>query len=111
MLWFAFAHICLQKVSERIPSKVGQLISLLLCIPCFELSNVLFKFVYLSRQRRLALLGAQAALLGGQDLSLQFPDLSFDGMNLVQIRNALRKVVRGLERRDSFGNSIGAGQD
>ena len=111
MLWFAFAHIWLQKVSERIPSKVGQLISLLLCIPCFELSNVLFKFVYLSRQRRLALLGAQTALLGGQDLSLQFPDLSFDGMNLVQIRNALRKVVRGLERRDSFGNSIGAGQD
>ena len=92
-------------------SNFVQIVAFLFAFPFFHMSNALFKFVYSSRQRRLALLGAQRALLGGQNLSLQFPDLNFDGMSLVQIRDALREVVRGLERRDSFGNSVGVGQD
>ncbi len=84
----------------------GKLVALLLFAPCFDLAYAIFKFVYLSRQRRLALLGADCAFLGGQDLSRKFSDLHLDGMGLFQVLHVLSETVSRLKSSERLGIGI-----
>lgn len=55
MSWFSAAHAFLHHVSKGTRSQLLQLIALLLCVPCFKASHLLFKLAFelnLFRMRR-----------------------------------------------------------
>ncbi len=95
---FAGAHVWLQNVSERSASEIGQLIPLLLCIPCFKLSHACFKIAYFLGHRRLASLGRKCALLGGNDLSLQFDERIAKFGSVPELYQFLRGLACRFER-------------
>lgn len=54
MRWFGRLHAFFQRIGERAGfSDWGQLISFLLCVPCFQASNFFFKIAYALNQRKL----------------------------------------------------------
>ncbi len=95
---FGAAHVWLQKVSERFSSEIGQLIPLLLCIPCFKRSHACFKTAYFLGHRRLALMGRKSAMLGGHDLSLQFDNRIPKFGSVSETYQFLRGLARRFER-------------
>lgn len=91
MRGFAVAHVWLQKVSKRSTSKIGQLIPLHLCVPCFKLSHAFFKLAYLLNQRRLL-------RLCGQDFFLEFYGDRVASGRIADILQSYRKIEHSLER-------------
>src|SRR5579862_4995671 len=75
MHWFGAAAVFLQLVGKRSGIDLCELIFLLLSVPVFQLSHFCFKLTYALQQRRLRLLGAECARLGGEDFSLKFDNL------------------------------------
>jgi hypothetical protein len=53
MTWFAILHARLREIDKNARSDLGKLVALLLCVPCFKLSHLFFKFAYALNQRRL----------------------------------------------------------
>lgn len=92
MIWFGALCLWLQSVSKRFDPGVCQFVTLLLSVPCFQLSHFFFKLTYRCNQIRVV-------LLRGQNNPLQFDDLRLDGCGLFQIYHRLSDVVRCLERR------------
>ena len=72
MRGFAVCHLWLKRVDEDPRREFLQPIPILLCGPRLDLSHMFFKAAYFCGHVRLARLGRQSALLGRQDLSLQF---------------------------------------
>jgi hypothetical protein len=109
MRWFGRACLFFQRVSpsfspERVwGSHIGELIFLFLSIPCFKLSHFFFKITYLLQHRRLSRLGRYCARLGGQDFSLEFPDLSSEDRSVLGIYQRLRDIKSRLQRSESGG--------
>ena len=101
MRQFAIAHRFLQGVYHR-PNKWGyQLIALLLCIPCFHLSDFFFKCAYLINHRRLVSIGRKSAALGGQNGALKLNDLSLNIRDRFKLKEALCNVRSELEAGNS----------
>src|SRR5262249_36965339 len=85
--------------SEASASKVGQLVFLLLCLPCFHLSNVFFQLAYLLQQRILRRVGRDCVLLGGEDYSVEFDGLLQKLGVIPNPEKALRDFCRSIEAR------------
>jgi hypothetical protein len=99
MRGLAFCGLRLQLVSERSATIVGQFVSLLLSVPCFKLSHLLFKIAYSLNQRRLL-------RLFGKDFFLKLYDRGVANRNVVEILQSLRTIQKGLkdaEASDEFG--------
>lgn len=64
MRGYARLHSRLYCISERAHSSVFQFVTLLLCFPCFHLSNLFFKITYALQKRRALLLSRKNAALG-----------------------------------------------
>src|SRR5689334_19073321 len=71
---FGTAHSFFYYISERTQPYVFKFILLLLCVPCFYISNLFFEITYSLQQRKLVRLGRECVRLGGHDESLQFDD-------------------------------------
>lgn len=97
MRWFASAHFRLQKISERSTSKIGQLIPLFFCFPCFYLSNMAFQIVYTLRHRKLVRLSVQCARLSGKDHVVKLDDLILKQGGIAQAYGRLRYIASRIE--------------
>lgn len=100
------AFFFLERISKLPASSVLQYIPILLNIPVFELANLGFQIVFILQQRRLRVLGREAALLGGHDYSLEFDNLRVDGRNILQSSDRIKDVARCFEAGKSAGNSL-----
>lgn len=112
MRWFAGAHFWLQKVSERSATKVGQLVPLLLCFPCFKAHQFLFKIIYALNQRKLLRLSVESARLSGHDGVIHFDDLALKQGSVAQTYCRLRYIagcldsINGALDRDKINHLI-----
>src|SRR5205085_112917 len=84
------AHRCLQSISKRAASDIGQLIPLLFCVPCFKASHFFFKLAYALQQRLLR-------VACSEEFFLQFYDRRVATGGVVNILKSLREIERGLE--------------
>jgi len=117
MHWFGRTCLFLQRISKSASARrtfgtyVHELILLLLSIPCFKVSHFFFKLTYSLQQRRLRRLGRECALLGGDDLSLQFDCFRPNDASVAGIYQELRKIRDGLKRAKQGGEigNIGHG--
>ncbi len=72
-------------------SVFGQLIPLLIAVPCFKLSHACFKLAYTLNQHRLL-------RLCGQDFFLKFYGDRVASGGITNILQSLRKIEHGLKR-------------
>ena len=91
---FSICCLWLQRISKRIPSKIGQSIPLLLSFPIFKASHFCFKFVYALNQRRLR-------LLCGKDFFLKFYNRSVANGGVIDVLQSLREIESGLNGAES----------
>src|SRR2546423_726693 len=75
----AAAHRFLQGIHHASGKRGCQFVALLLSIPVFHASNLIFKGAYFLNQRRLRCMCGEQGALGGEDLLVQFDG---DGVNL-----------------------------
>src|SRR5438105_433245 len=94
---FAVAHRFFHGISQRTSVEFYEFIALLLCLPCFEFSNLFFKIAYTLQQRRLAEIGAKCALLGGENYSVQFDSLRLKYGSVAETYHCLYDFARGLK--------------
>lgn len=92
-------HAQLCSVDEDTWGQFVKLVALLLSFPCFEAHNFCFKLSYTLMQKRLRILGRECALMGGEDLSLQFEGLRIHERNVTKLHKSLNEVARRLESR------------
>lgn len=97
MRGFGGVHADLKSISERAGSELEEFIILLFCFPAFEISNLFFKCAYFAQQRRLRRVGRKCALLGGQDLSVQFDGLALKNSSIADTYHSLRNFSRCLD--------------
>lgn len=90
MLWLSILHAVLQRIGRHAVTDFGQLVPLLLSIPCFKLGYFFFKLSYRVQQLRLRRLGRYCAALGGHDFSREFENLRLDQVGVVNIFHGLR---------------------
>ncbi len=98
MRWFTATGVCLYRVSHHIWGESHKFIPFFLCLPCFKIAYTFFKCAYFLQQRRLVCMGRHCAALGGQDLSVNFPQLlpKFDEIaGLYQFLKSLARRVQG----------------
>lgn len=98
MRWFGAACIRFQRIDERTGIHSLQLIAILLSLPCFKISNFLFKCAYALQRRELVRLGRECALLGGEDLSLQFDRLLPNDVGFARRYYQLHDIASRLKR-------------
>jgi hypothetical protein len=98
-MWgFGAAFSFFENISIRSVPHVAKFISLFFSLPCLKASYFFFQRAYAIQQFRLTLLGNQCALLGGKDLSKQFPERvpEFDEVaGLNQFLQCLSRRVQG----------------
>jgi hypothetical protein len=97
MRGFSATHFFFYGVSKRTKSDIFKFIALLICIPCFQISHLFFKFAYTLNQRRLL-------TLCGEDLFLQLYNSRISNGSVVDILQSLRQIKHGLERADTAIN-------
>ena len=98
MRYFGAAFWFFQYISKSNKSDIPSLIAGFIALPSFKLSHAFFKCAYFLQQRRLSRIGGKSALLGGEDLSLQFPESipKFDKVaDLYQFLDALARRTQG----------------
>ena len=96
---FAVLHAFFQNISERATSEVVQSVALLLCFPCFHISNLAFQILYALRQRKLVCLSIKCARLRGEDSVIEFDDLVLQKGSIAQVYCRLRYIAGRLEPR------------
>src|SRR5580700_6298788 len=101
---FAAAHRFFDGVGERAVTDIGELISLLLCYPCFEASNFFFEITYALQQRRALILCRQRGIVGIDKFALEFEELGLKGLTVVQRYHRLRNILSAIERRNGSGD-------
>lgn len=92
MRWFRSLHGIFYDVSKRAMSNSSKFVFLLLCLPCFHISNFFFKLSYLFQQRLLLTKSAECIALGGEDYILK---LNRDLVNFnrpIELINSLNKL-------------------
>jgi hypothetical protein len=95
---FSATGVCLYRISYHIWGESHEFVPLFLCLPCFKISYMFFKFAYFLQQRRLVRMGRHCAALGGQDLSVDFPQFlpKFDEIaSLYEFLKSLACRVQG----------------
>lgn len=97
MCGLAVLHSRLQPKSDGVRIDFFEYVSVLLSFPVFELSKLLFKFMFFLQQRHLRCLGRQCVLMGGIDLSVQFEGFLSALSRPDEIQNRLREINRRLE--------------
>jgi len=90
MEWFASFHAFFQRIGENARTDFGELVALLICVPCFQTSHFFFKIAYLINQRRLR-------RLCGENLFLEFYDRPVARGGIVNTLQSLRYIKHGLE--------------
>src|SRR5262249_9795541 len=105
MLWVGAAHVFLNRISRHAPSDLGKLVALLLCFPCFEISNFFFKLAYLFQQRRLRRIGLKCASLGGENYAVEFDDLVLNHDSVAEAYHCLSDFACRLNRSHHCSNS------
>jgi|ERR1700737_872849 len=98
MRWFAIGFRGFKLVSERVSPKVFQFIALKAASFCFEGSHLAFKITYLAQKRRALVLSRKGAVIGFNDLGLEFDKFRLKRRGIPQTYHCLRDVVSGLER-------------
>ena len=98
MRWLGVSLRFNQRINEsrRVP-RFCQLVSHFVSIPCFEISNLLFKVIYLAQQRRMLRLGFDCSRVSGNNGRMKFVDLSFGIGRGHQILERLHAIRRELE--------------
>ena len=95
---FTAAHGWFYRISHDVRGKSYEFIPLYLGVACIKLSHTFFKRAYFFNQLRLSRIGRKCALLGGKNLSLQFPERipKFEKVSdLYQFLNALSRRIQG----------------
>jgi hypothetical protein len=105
MHWFAVGFRGFQLVSERISSEVLQLIALKAASFCFEGSHLTFKVTYLAQKRRALVLSRKGAIVGFNDLGLEFNKFRLKRARIAETYHRLRDVVSSLERAQGPSDS------
>ena len=75
---FAIAHGILQRVNRHPTIWPCHFIALLLCFPCFHISNLFFKFAYMLNHRRLSRICREYIVLSRDNLLVKFDSLGLD---------------------------------
>lgn len=97
MNWFAVGFRCFQFVSKRVSSEIRQLIALKAASLCLECSHVAFKVTYLAQKRRALILSGEGAIVGFNDLGLEFDKFRLKRRSIPQTYHRLRDVVCSLQ--------------
>ncbi len=99
MRGFTRSHLWLQRVSKSPKLTCGfQLVPLLLCFPCFHISNFFFKFAYSLNQRRALLINQKNAALGVDNFRIEFCDLPIENGSVAQTYHRLCDIFSCYER-------------
>jgi hypothetical protein len=96
---FGTLGLWLQSVGKRSRRQSLQFIALLLCLPCFKVSNFCFKVAYSLNQSRALLVRRKNALLGIENDALEFEDLALNDGSVVPVFHRLRDIHEATTRR------------
>ena len=96
---FGAAHSFFYRISERPKTDIIKFVPLLLCVPCFYISNLFFEIAYSLQQRKLVRLGRECVRLGGHDEFLQFDDCLVKFREISNRPERFRHVERELKGR------------
>jgi 1-deoxy-D-xylulose-5-phosphate synthase len=96
-LGLAVGHGALYRVDHGTGIGAYKLVALLLCFPCFRVSEFLFRCAYLLQQRKLVRLGRDCTRLGGQNHALKLDNLPLDISHRFKLKEALSDVASSLD--------------
>src|ERR1700677_177197 len=105
MRWFGRLCLWFQDIGESSRTNGLQLLALSLSFPCFEISHLFFKLTYLLQKRRALILSRKRAIVGFNDLGLEFDHFTLKRGGIPHAYHCLRNVIRSSERSNSGSDS------